>query len=116
MGAATALMYGDRDPSIACMVLDSSFSSLVRLAEDMVEKGKEAGMVSTSTPKFLVNMAIRFIKSSVQSRAGFNIRDISPISVRKKRRMNEHEDQSFSFFLSFVLMCFDFIYIFERVQ
>ena len=26
MGAATALMHADRDPTIGCMVLDSSFS------------------------------------------------------------------------------------------
>lgn len=28
MGAATALLHGDRDPSIAGMVLDSPFASL----------------------------------------------------------------------------------------
>ena len=28
MGAATAIMHGDRDPSIAGMVLDSAFISL----------------------------------------------------------------------------------------
>lgn len=28
MGAATALLHGDRDPSIACMILDSPFANL----------------------------------------------------------------------------------------
>ena len=32
MGAATALMYGHTDPSIAGMVIDSAFASLKRLA------------------------------------------------------------------------------------
>jgi esterase/lipase len=35
MGAVTALMYADRDPSIAGLVLDSAFSSLRKLAEDL---------------------------------------------------------------------------------
>jgi hypothetical protein len=38
MGAATALMHGDRDPSIAAMVLDSAFSDLTQLAEELVDK------------------------------------------------------------------------------
>jgi pimeloyl-ACP methyl ester carboxylesterase len=32
MGAVTALMYSDRDPSIAGLVLDSPFSNLEQLA------------------------------------------------------------------------------------
>ena len=36
MGAATSLMHGDRDPSIAAMVLDSPFADLTQLAEEMV--------------------------------------------------------------------------------
>ena len=35
MGAATALMHGHRDPSIAGMVVDSAFSSLEKLAEEL---------------------------------------------------------------------------------
>lgn len=31
MGAATALMHADRDPSIAALVLDSAFSDLHQL-------------------------------------------------------------------------------------
>lgn len=41
MGAATAIMYGSRDPTISCMILDSAFTDLTRLAEEMVERGKE---------------------------------------------------------------------------
>ena len=37
MGAATALMFGASDPSIAGMVLDSPFSSLSKLANELVE-------------------------------------------------------------------------------
>ena len=35
MGAVTALMHADRDPSIAGMVIDSAFSSLKKLAEEL---------------------------------------------------------------------------------
>jgi dipeptidyl aminopeptidase/acylaminoacyl peptidase len=37
MGAATSIMYGATDPSIACMVLDSPFSSLTKVAKELVE-------------------------------------------------------------------------------
>lgn len=42
MGAATALLHGDRDMSIAALVLDSAFADLTQLAEEMVERGRQA--------------------------------------------------------------------------
>lgn len=83
MGAATALMHGDRDPSIACMILDSPFSDLTTLAEEMVEKGKEQGI---SVPGFVTSIALRLIRGSVKKQAGVDIRDIAPI---------EHADRCF---------------------
>lgn len=77
MGAATALMYGSRDPTISCMILDSPFTDLTQLSEEMVEKGKQQGV---SVPNFVVSVAMRMIKSSVKAQAGFSIRHISPIS------------------------------------
>lgn len=77
MGAATALMHGDRDPSIACMILDSPFADLSQLAEEMVEKGREQGI---NVPGFVVSVAIRMIRGSVKKQAGVDIRTISPIS------------------------------------
>lgn len=76
MGAATSLMFGDRDPSIACMILDSPFSDLSKLAEELVEKGKDQGIV---VPSFVVSLALRMIQNSVKKQAGVNIRQISPI-------------------------------------
>jgi hypothetical protein len=76
MGAATSLMHGDRDPSVAAMVLDSPFSDLTTLAEEMVDKGREQGL---TVPGFVVAIAISFIKGTVKARAGFNLKDISPI-------------------------------------
>ena len=62
MGATTALLHGERDPSIAGMVLDSAFSDLTALAEEMVDKGRQQGLFA---PSLIVNIAIRFIRSSV---------------------------------------------------
>lgn len=42
MGAATALLHGDRDMTIAALVLDSAFADLTQLAEEMVERGRQA--------------------------------------------------------------------------
>jgi len=81
MGAATALMFGSRDPSIACMILDSSFADLTQLCEEMVEKGREQGIV---VPNLVVSVAIRMLQSSVKKQAGFNIKHISPIAHADK--------------------------------
>jgi hypothetical protein len=81
MGAATALMFGDRDPSIACMILDSPFADLSQLAEEMVEKGREQGIV---VPNFVVSVALRLIQGSVKKQANVNIKHISPISHADK--------------------------------
>jgi hypothetical protein len=40
MGAATALLHSHRDPSIAGLVLDSSFSDLKQLALELAEMGR----------------------------------------------------------------------------
>lgn len=77
MGAATALLHGGRDPSMACMVLDSPFTDLSMLAEELVEKGRKNGLFA---PSLAVMIAMRAIRSSVLAQADFDIRDISPIS------------------------------------
>jgi len=77
MGAATSLLHGHRDPSIAAMVLDSSFTDLTQLATEMVDKGREAGLV---VPNWVVKAALRMIRGSVKHTAKFDIRDLSPIA------------------------------------
>ena len=81
MGAATSLMFGDRDPSIACMILDSPFADLTQLCEEMVEKARDQGVV---VPGIVVSLAIRMIQNSVKKQAGFNIKHISPVSHADK--------------------------------
>jgi pimeloyl-ACP methyl ester carboxylesterase len=77
MGAATALLFGDRDPSIACMILDSPFADLTQLCEEMVEKAREQGII---VPGVVASLAIRMLQNSVKKQAGFNIKSISPIA------------------------------------
>ena len=72
MGAVTALMYGVRDPSIAGLVLDSSFSSLKVLIEELVKE-------KVSLPNFVVNQASKLVKSTIEKKAHFNLDDIEPI-------------------------------------
>jgi hypothetical protein len=75
--SVTALMHGDRDPSIAAMVLDSPFSDLSLLCEQMVDKARDQGI---NVPGFVSSVAIRMIRGSVRRQADFDIRDVSPIS------------------------------------
>lgn len=75
--SVTALMHGDRDPSIAGMVLDSPFSDLRCLCEQMVDKARDQGI---NVPGFVSSVAIRMIRGSVQKQAHFDIKDVSPIS------------------------------------
>jgi pimeloyl-ACP methyl ester carboxylesterase len=72
MGAVTALLHGDRDPSIAGMVLDSPFASLKQLVSELAKQ-------YTKIPNFLISSALGLIKGSVESRAHFNIYDLTPI-------------------------------------
>lgn len=81
MGAATALLHGDRDPSIAGMVLDSPFADLQMLAEEMVEKGRQKGLFA---PSFIVRIAIRYIRATIMKKAGFDLKTLSPIQHADK--------------------------------
>ncbi|CAH0513279.1 unnamed protein product [Peronospora belbahrii] len=76
MGAATALLHADRDPSIAGIVVDSAFASLEQLVEEVVDRGRQEGM---TLPGFLVKIVLKFIRSSVKKRAHFDLRRLAPI-------------------------------------
>ncbi len=77
MGAVTALMHGERDPSLAAMVLDSPFADFQQLADEMVDKGRESGV---HVPRLVTRLALRMIKASIQSKAGFNILHLCPLN------------------------------------
>ena len=77
MGAVTAIMYGDRDPSIAGLVLDSAFSSLKVLIEELVKE-------RVTLPNFVLNQATKLVKSTVNKKAKFNLDEIEPIKYAER--------------------------------
>jgi pimeloyl-ACP methyl ester carboxylesterase len=77
MGAVTALMHGDRDPSIAGMVLDSPFADLRTLVTEL-------GTTHTKIPKFLISTAMGFVRGSIRSRAEFDCYSLAPINHVEK--------------------------------
>uniref|UniRef100_A0A7S1RDN9 Serine aminopeptidase S33 domain-containing protein n=1 Tax=Alexandrium catenella TaxID=2925 RepID=A0A7S1RDN9_ALECA len=76
MGATTALLYGDRDPTIAAMVLDSPFTDLMALANELANNAREQGL---RVPGFAISMAAGLIRRSVRRRAKFDPKDVAPI-------------------------------------
>ena len=71
MGAATALMYSTKDLSIAGLVLDSPFSSLKSLINELAKD-------RVNLPDFVVKQAIKWIKETIKEKAGFNLDDVEP--------------------------------------
>mgnify|MGYP000891258586 CR=1 FL=1 len=59
MGAVTALMYSDRDPSIAGLVLDSPFSNLEQLARELAAR-------HSKIPGMFVSAAISMISGTIK--------------------------------------------------
>lgn len=72
MGAVTALMHSDRDPSIAGIVWDSAFSDLKKLATEL-------GKRYTKMPGFVLSLGMKAVASSVKSKANFNLEKVAPI-------------------------------------
>jgi cephalosporin-C deacetylase-like acetyl esterase len=73
MGAVTSLLYGDRDPSIAGMVLDSPFCDMKQLVHELAKS-------YTKIPSFLISGALKLVRSTVKSKAKFDMLDLAPIN------------------------------------
>eukprot|EP01113_Clastostelium_recurvatum_P046393 TRINITY_DN8124_c0_g1_i2.p1 TRINITY_DN8124_c0_g1~~TRINITY_DN8124_c0_g1_i2.p1 ORF type:complete len:478 (-),score=123.75 TRINITY_DN8124_c0_g1_i2:3-1436(-) len=74
MGAVTALLYARDDPTIAGMVLDSPFSSLSKVAEELVTS------VQQKIPKFVVSLGLKVIRGSIKKKARFDIKALDVVS------------------------------------
>lgn len=72
MGAVTALLHADRDPSIAAIICDSPFSDLPKLVNELSYR-------YTKLPSFLVRPVLKMIASTIQSKVKFDIYNLSPI-------------------------------------
>jgi hypothetical protein len=73
-------MYGGSktDHGLACMILDSSFCNLVQVAEELVDKVRNEQKLNI--PGFVTSIALRTIEKTVQQKANFSIRDVSPVA------------------------------------
>lgn len=69
MGAFTALLHSDRDPSIAGLVLDSPFSSLKLLAEELASS-------YAKVPAWMVRAVLTVVRTMIKTKAGFDIEDL----------------------------------------
>lgn len=78
MGAVTALLYANRDPSIAGVVLDSPFCSLNTLMTELVAQYTAGSRIGV--PAMATRLALSFMRSSIKSRAKF---DINALDVLK---------------------------------
>jgi pimeloyl-ACP methyl ester carboxylesterase len=74
MGAVTTLLYVHKDPSIAAVVLDSPYSDLPLLCRQLVSH-----VVTIKIPGFAVSTGLKIVRSSVKSRAGVDISELTPI-------------------------------------
>ena len=77
MGAVTALRYASIDNKISCVLSDSPFSDLRKLALDFAKE-------RSKVPSFLVKGALGFVKRSIKKRANFNIKDLDQTKLVKK--------------------------------
>ena len=77
MGAVTAIMAASRDPTIGGLFLDSPFSSLNCLIDELSHD-------KVILPNFLVKKVVTMIKETVREKANFNIDDIEPEKYAKK--------------------------------
>jgi pimeloyl-ACP methyl ester carboxylesterase len=72
MGAVTALLYAPLDPDLAGLVLDSPFSSLPDLAQELASS-------HTSVPAFLISAGMSLVRNSIKKKIGLDINDLKPI-------------------------------------
>lgn len=80
MGAVTALLHADRDPSIAGMVLDSPFSNLKSLTKEL------ASVHAKNVPGFVLSAAKSMIRKTIKKKANFDSNELDPL---------KHVDQCF---------------------
>jgi len=81
MGAVTALLHCDRDPSIGAIVCDSPFCDLKGLAEELIDL-----YVKFTIPQWVVSLLLGLMRSSIQAHAHFDMFSVVPL---------DHVGQSF---------------------
>ncbi|KAM9971775.1 hypothetical protein ACTFIW_011758 [Dictyostelium discoideum] len=75
MGAVTSILYAREDPSIAGMVLDSPFSSLYKVAEELVHSAVQ------KLPKLMISLGLKMVRGSIKKRAHFDIKELDVLNI-----------------------------------
>jgi len=79
MGAVTALLHVDRDPTLGAICVDSPFASFCQLAEELAQSER----IMFPMPSWLVSAALALIRMRVQALADFDIEDLVPLDHMK---------------------------------
>ena len=72
MGSVTALLYAEKDPSLSGLVLDSPFTNLRVLIDELAKK-------NTKIPKIIVSGAMSLVRKTILTKAKFDINKLVPI-------------------------------------
>lgn len=75
-GAAAALLHADRDPAIAALVLEGAAADAKTLVLEWAERGRSEGV---HIPAMVVSGALRLIRRTVRTRAGYDVFALRPI-------------------------------------
>lgn len=82
MGAVTAILYSEmnllqRQAHISCLLLDSPFSKLTTMVDDV-------GKAKMGLPSFIMSIGMSVIKGTIKSKINFDITKLDPLSSSKK--------------------------------
>lgn len=77
MGAVTALLYAEKDPNLLCLILDSPFCSLNKLAEDVA-------ISKTKLPGFVIKGALSLIKQTIFKKTKLNMNYLNLDKISEK--------------------------------
>ena len=77
MGAATTLLYSNKDPRIKAICLDSPFSDFRRLVKELASN-------NTSYPNFIIETILNFLGKKIKKKNGLDINLLKPIDKAKE--------------------------------
>lgn len=79
MGAATSVLRAAEDWNLSAVVMDSPFSSLPVVAQELVNS-------QIAVPDFILQMALESVRKEIKARAKFDIEDLQPIRRAPRAR------------------------------
>jgi len=77
MGAVTSLMYAAEDHSIAGLVLDSPYSNLYKLCQELWKR-------RSKIPLFVCKLVLKLMRKSILKKAGFDLTKLDTLAFAQK--------------------------------